>query len=102
MDNTPAITHRAKKNREKRSQGGTIESFTTIHHPPAGFPQKPRRVALILLGDGSRVLGSILGESELKIGQAVAPRMHLQSVQKNGLRTYDFAYAPVGTREVKE
>ena len=90
----PASSHRALTQRAQRNQPGEIVSFTTIHHPPAGFPKRARTVGLIALEDGSNVLGELIVPegAEIAIGQSVLPRMRLNQVNDQGLRIYDIAY----------
>lgn len=102
MTNTPAINARAAQKRHQRMQEGTILSFTTVQHPPADFPTGPRRIALIALEDGTRVMGEITGDSPVAIGQHVRPRMKLMRVNTQGLRLYDAAYEPITPVKKKE
>lgn len=81
-------------------QEGTILSFTTVRHPPAGFPSGPRIIGLIELKDGTKVTGQLLTTNYqlLTIGQNVLPKLRLSRVNDNGLRIYDVSYAvAVGT-----
>ncbi len=94
MDSTAPITARAKKQRDVMLQPGTIVSFTTVRHPPAGFPDAPRRIALIELKSGAKVIGALLGDAPVTIGQEVVPRMRLSRISADGLRRYDIAYEP--------
>ncbi len=89
---SPALAARALARRRSRLLPGTLLSFTTVTHPPKGFPDRPRRVGLIELSDGQRVLGVLAGDSKPKIGQVVIPRMHLSRVNPEGLRLYEVAY----------
>ena len=95
--NTPAVLARAKKNRDRRSQAGTIVSYTTVRHPPAGFAPQPRRIAVIALADGTLTIGVVTGDEVIAIGQTVLPRLRLNRVSHDGLRGYDIAYEPVAT-----
>jgi guanylate kinase len=72
-------------------QGGTVVSFTTVRHPPVGFPDTPVRLGLIALDSGTQVIGQLIGESTV-IGDRVAPRMRLSRVTEQGLRIYEVAY----------
>lgn len=72
-------------------QGGTIVSFTTVRHPPAGFPDSPIRLGIVALDSGINVIGQITGENP-EINDRVAPRMRLARVTGQGLRVYEVAY----------
>ena len=95
MTNTPPIVARSQRQRKKLMQSGEILSFTTINKPPAGFPQEPRRIALIALEDGTNVIGCIAGNAPIIIGQSVRPRMRLARTNKAGLKLYEAMYEPV-------
>ncbi len=95
MPNTPPAIARAKKQRDIRMQTGEILSFTTVQHPPAGFPNRPRRIAIIDLEDGTHVMGEVSGTSPIVIGQPVYPRMRRMQTNKQGLHFYDITYEPV-------
>jgi len=84
-------------------QEGTIVSFTTIHHPPEGFPAGPRIIGLIELHDGTKVTGQLMSSdsSLIKIGQTVLPKMRLSAVNAQGLRLYDIAYEVSALHPVK-
>lgn len=89
---SPAVAARALARQKGRLLPGTLLSFTTVTHPPKGFPDRPRRIGLIELSDGQRVLGVLNGSLEPSIGQMVIPRMHLSRVNAEGLRLYEIAY----------
>jgi guanylate kinase len=95
MDNTAPIIARAQRDRKVQMQHGTVLSLTTVRHPPAGFPDAPRRIAMLQLEDGKKVLGLIVGKAPLQIGDTVAPRLRLTRVSEDGLRRYDACYEPV-------
>ncbi|MFA6259669.1 MAG: OB-fold domain-containing protein, partial [Candidatus Peribacteraceae bacterium] len=95
MYDTPASLSRQQKQRRNRNQPGTVLAYTTVRHPPTGFGESPRQIALISLEDGTRVLGNMTTQEPLEIGQAVIPRMRLMRTNEQGLRTYDIAYEPV-------
>ena len=103
MSFTPSISHRADKSLKQKMQEGTLVSFTTIHHPPEGFPAGPRHIGLIKLKDGTNVTGQLLTShsSELEIGQPVLPRMRLSKINDEGLRLYDIAYEVSALKAVK-
>ena len=88
---TPPSLARAQKHLHKKMQEGTIVSFTRVMRPPAGYGTHPRTIALILLKDGTQVLGCVAG-GDIAIGKRVAPRMRLDHVTQEGLRIYDVAY----------
>jgi len=89
---SPAVAARALARQKNRLLPGTLLSFTTVTHPPKGFPDRPRLIGLIELSDGQRVLGVLTGSIEPKIDQVVIPRMHLSRVNAEGLRLYEIAY----------
>lgn len=95
MDNTAPIISRAQQQRKKTAQEGVILSFTTVRHPPAGFPDAPRRIALLEMQDGSKSMGLIVSDAPIAIGDRVAPRMRLTRVSADGLRRYDVCYEPL-------
>ena len=104
MRNTPAANLRAQKNLKLKMQEGTILSFTTVHHPPEGFPTGPRIIGLIELEDGSRVTGILISQvsSLITIGMKVLPKMRLSLVNDQGLRTYDISYEVPVQKPVKQ
>ncbi|MDD5041168.1 MAG: OB-fold domain-containing protein [Candidatus Peribacteraceae bacterium] len=89
---SPAVAARALARHRARLLPGTLVSFTTVTHPPKGFPDRARRIGLIELTDGQRVLGTLAGSAEPNIGQMVIPRMHLSRVNEEGLRLYEIVY----------
>ncbi|MDO8468523.1 MAG: OB-fold domain-containing protein [Candidatus Peribacter sp.] len=89
---SPAVAARSLTRQKARLLPGTLLSFTTVTHPPKGFPDRPRQIGLIELTDGHRVLGALSGSAEPKIGQVVIPRMHLSRVNAEGLRLYEVVY----------
>jgi guanylate kinase len=90
----PSVTHRAKAMRKQKMQAGSIVSFTTVSHPPAGFGSGPLLIGLIELEDGSRVMGQLRvpDNAAVSIGQTVQPRMQLLRTNGQGLRIYDAVY----------
>lgn len=75
---------------------GTIESFTTVRHPPAGFGTEPYTVALIRLRSGSKVLAQMTRDSASpSIGAEVVPHMRRIRTMENGLFVNDLKYAVV-------
>lgn len=104
MSSTPSSFARLKSERKKKLQEGTLVSFTTVAHPPEGFPAGPRRIGLIELEDGSRVMGLLLApaNAELRIGQRLLPRMQLLRTNPQGLRIYDVAYEVVAEKPVEQ
>lgn len=89
---SPAVAARAIRHRKKRLLPGIVLSFTTIAHPPKGFPDRQHHIGLIELTDGQRVLGTLTGDGTPVIGQVVIPRMHRSRVNTEGLRMYDIAF----------
>lgn len=87
---------------QERLQEGTVLSYTTVTHPPAGFGLGTRTIGLLELRDGSHVLGvlSIPAGVEITIGSSVRPRMRLMRVNEKGLRLYDVCYEV--TADVRE
>ncbi len=82
-------------------------SFTTVAHPPAGFPAGSRMVGLIALETGKQVMGQLIVPNGVTphIGARVAPRMRLQRTTEQNLRVYDIAYelaAVVAQEQVEE
>jgi len=98
----PSVAHRAKIERKRKMQAGTIVSFTTVNHPPEGFGTNPQLIGLIQLDDGNRVMGQLRvpENSTLKIGQSVQPRMQLIRTNGQGLRLYDVVYEIAAQRAV--
>jgi len=93
----PAAAARAQREHRSKMQEGTILSFTTIAHPPEGFPQRQRTVALIELHDGTKALGEMLTSTpdNLCIGQQVKPHRRLSHITAQGLRVYAICYEAV-------
>ncbi|ALM11143.1 MAG TPA: hypothetical protein DEB30_03305 [Candidatus Peribacter riflensis] len=89
---SPALAARSQSRRRAQMLPGTLLSFTTVTHPPKGFPDHARTIGLIELTDGHRVIGPLTGSLEPQIGQTVMPRMRLSRVNEQGLRLYDIAY----------
>ena len=53
---------------------GKIESFTVVHNPPTGFEKyTPYIIALIDLGNGTKITSQIVDCKEIKIGMEVEP-----------------------------
>lgn len=102
MRSTPSISHRAQKNLKQKMQEGTIVSFTTVRHPPEGFPSGPRVIGLIELEDGTKVTAPLIADGQLSIGMKVLPKMRLSRVNDQGLRIYDVSYQVPLQKAVKE
>lgn len=98
---TPPSYHRRQSSQADRMQGGTIVSFTTIRHPPAGFPDVPMQLGLVALDSGAQVIGQILSEHPM-IGDRVTPRMRLARVTAQGLRIYEVAYESLARVSVQD
>jgi guanylate kinase len=96
MDRIPALHRRTKDLREASLRGGVIESFTTIHHPPAGFGSEPYTVALIAREDGTKVMAQLTRDGMMPtIGAQVMPRMRRIRTMQNGLFVNDLKYEVV-------
>ena len=94
MTSSPPALARAQKGLPKKLQEGTIVSFTRVLRPPAEFGPHPRTIGMILLKDGTHVLGQLSGEG-IAIGKRVVPRMRLNRITAEGLRIYDIAYEDI-------
>lgn len=102
MQDSPAAFHRRQKKQKAKMQPGTLVAWTTVHHPPAGFPDRPIQLGLVTLDDGTQVIASIAGPSPM-IGDRLQPRMRLARVNAQGLRIYEVAYeVVVRTHETAE
>ena len=101
MDRIPSLHRRTKALRDMPLLRGTILSYTTVRHPPAGFGSDAYVVALIEKEDGSKVLAQMTPESAPPaIGAIVAPRMRKIRTMENGLFINDLKYevvVPVAT-----
>lgn len=99
MDRIPALHRRIKKLSTEPQLGGTIMSFTTVRHPPAGFGTDPYTVALIRLSDGRKVMAQLTSDSAPpSIGASVAPRMRKIRTMQNGLMVNDLKYDVVAAK----
>lgn len=99
MDRVPALHRHVQKIGRMPVRGGTIESFTTVRHPPAGFGTEPYIVALIRHDDGTKSLAQLTRESAPpSIGARVMPRMRRIRTMENGLHVNDFKYDVVVTK----
>ncbi len=93
MDRIPALHRRTKHLELSLIQEGTIESFTVIRHPPAGFGTEPYTVALIKHPDGSKVMAQLTkGSAPATIGAHVVPHMRKVRTMENGLKVNDLKY----------
>ncbi len=80
-------------------QVGTILSFTTVRHPPAGFGTEPYTVALIRLQNGTKVLAQLTRNSvPPAIGSTVIPHMRKIRTMRNGLFVNDLKYEVVAKK----
>ncbi len=92
----PALHRRTKELTKTELKPGTIVSYTTIQHPPAGFGSEPYTVALVELADGKRVCAQLTKESALpSIGAHVVPCMRRIRTMENGLFVNDMKYEVV-------
>lgn len=72
---------------------GTIVSFTTVRHPPAGFGTEQYHVALIEKSDGTKMMAQLTKEStDPAIGDAVQPCLRRIRTMSNGLKVNDIKY----------
>lgn len=98
MDRIPALHRQIKRIGERAPIEGTILSFTTVHHPPAGFGSESYIVALIRHDDGTKSMGQLLRESTPPaIGARVLPHLRCIRTMENGLRVNGFKYDIVTT-----
>jgi guanylate kinase len=91
MNLSAPILHRGLKRERDNFLPGTVVSFTTLMHPGARFPKKPRMIGLVELEDGRRILAPLLGENVF-IGQTVYPRMRLSHITEEKLRVYGVSF----------
>lgn len=90
----PALHRRTKLLSKTELKPGTIVSYTTVQHPPAGFGNEPYTVALIELADGKRVCAQMTKESAIPvIGAHVVPHLRRIRTMENGLFVNDVKYA---------
>lgn len=91
---SPAVVARSQKRRTAQMLPGVLLSFTTVLHPPKGFPDRPRLLGIIELENGKRVIAPLIAHAvmEPQIEQIVEPRMRLSRVNEQGLRLYEVAY----------
>lgn len=100
MDRIPALHRHVKNLGSQPASAGTILSFTTVRHPPAGFGTEPYTVALIRHDDGSKRMAQLTRESAPPaIGARVVPRMRRIRTMSNGLHVNDFKYDVVTSKE---
>lgn len=93
MDRIPALHRRIKALEKERLSPGTIVSFTTVRHPPAGFGTEPYTVALIELQNGKRTMAQLTRDSAPPmIGATVVPHMRKIRTMDNGLIVNDLKY----------
>ncbi len=104
MEITPPSIARRIAKRARDFQEGTILSYTTVTHPPAGFDSSPRTIGLVELADSRRVLAPLIVPvgTKLQIGAKLLPRMRLSRVNADGLRHYDVAFEIVTRVPVEE
>ncbi len=100
MDRIPALHRRIKALASEKPLGGTIVSFTTVRHPPAGFGTEPYHVALIQLANGKKVMGQLTRDGIAPtIGASVMPRMRKIRTMENGLIVNDLKYEVLAKKE---
>ncbi len=92
----PALHRRIQQLANAELHAGTIISYTTIQHPPAGFGTEPYTVALVELADGKRVCAQLTRESPPPaIGAHVVPHLRRIRTMENGLFVNDVKYTVV-------
>lgn len=96
MDRIPSLHRRIRTIAGTKPQTGTIVSFTTVRHPPAGFGTEAYPVALIALEDGTKVCAQLTaGDLAPQIGATVVPHLRRIRTMANGLKVNDFKYCVV-------
>ncbi len=96
MDSIPSLHRRTKALASTALEAGTIESFTVVHHPPAGFGSESYTVALIKTQSGKKVLAQLTRESAAAaIGATVTPHLRRIRTMHNGLFVNDLKYEVV-------
>lgn len=99
MDRIPSLHRRIKSLKQTPLQQGTILSFTTVRHPPAGFGTEPYTVALIQLQNGTKTLAQLMrGGVTPTIGASVIPHMRKIRTMRNGLFVNDLKYEVVAKK----
>ncbi|MSR67210.1 hypothetical protein EXS65_00050 [Candidatus Peribacteria bacterium] len=99
MDRIPSLHRRIKTLQKTAMQFGTILSFTTVRHPPAGFGTEPYVVALIRLQNGTKTLAQLTrGSITPAIGATVVPHMRKIRTMRNGLFVNDLKYEVVAKK----
>lgn len=102
MDRIPSLHRRIQDLAKQKPQPGTLLSFTTIHHPPAGFGTQPYTIGLIQHEDGTKICAQLTVEGKLPaIGALVVPRMRRIRTMENGLFVNDLKYEVIETVPVK-
>lgn len=93
MDRIPSLHRRTKALSEMPLETGTILSFTTVRHPPAGFGTEPYTVVLIELQSGRKVLAQLTrSDTPIRIGSSVVPHIRRIRTLENGLFVNDLKY----------
>ncbi len=98
----PALNRRIKQLQAEPLLDGTILSYTTIAHPPAGFGTEPYHVALIQKTDGSKICAQLTGSTAPTIGAKVQAHMRRIRTLPNGLHVNDLKYEVMATRPVAQ
>ena len=93
---SPVKIWRNKKYGLRDGNPGKLVSFSVIHVPPSGFKdQVPYRVGVVELKDGSRVIGQIVENKKLKIGQKMKVVLRiLNPSEKEGVIHYGLKFMP--------
>ena len=95
----PECRREGKLNNVKFSGRGTIESYTTVHAPPAGFElQKPYTIGIIKLEEGPKLTAQIVDcePGDVKIGGDV--QVVFRKIREGGGRGvihYGYKFKPV-------
>ena len=93
MDRIPALHRHQKALESAPLESGTIVSFVTVRHPPAGFGTEPYVVALLKLASGRKVMAQLTRSGVApEIGAAVIPHLRRIRTLKNGLHMNDLKY----------
>lgn len=93
MDRIPALHRQVQSLKQSPVVGGVIRSFTTVHHPPAGFGSEPYTVVLVERDDGTKVMAQLTRESAApSIGARVVPHMRRIRTMENGLHVNNLKY----------
>jgi len=81
----------------KFSGKGEVYSYTVVYSPPTGFEEQvPYTIVLVKLEEGAMVLGQLVDNGDVKIGDRVeAVFRKIQSDDPEGLIHYGFKFRKV-------